>query len=381
MLRCASNPHDQLGANAGIMPPLVIVADDLTGACDSAAAFLSCADTVRVFLRDATPRPDAGAVLACTTESRNLRAAEASTRVEHAIRRMTEGEFTRPLIFKKIDSGARGHIGAEVLSALSISGARLALVAPSFPQAGRVVSNGTIIVRDVAQQHTKIDLRSLFPASHRDWLQVLAAGQVPELRHSIRKAVENGTRILLCDSETQQDLERIASAASVIDEPILWAGSAGLAHAIASLFPPVEAPQTARPDRRAGRTLCFVGTRHPVTELQLAHLRLEPAATPYEIHEVDWDEKAAANVRLAFQRGPVAALILTGGDTAAFVLSVLRANSIRLAGQIAPGVPWGYIEGGDADGCMVITKSGGFGQQDTLLQSFNFCSGRICEPA
>ena len=74
-------------------------------------------------------------------------------------------------------------------------------------------------------------------------------------------------------------------------------------------------------------------------------------------------------------------MVLTGGDTAAFVLARLNASAIRLSGEIAPGIPWGYIEGGDADGRIVITKSGGFGQQDTLMQAIQFCSRRICEIA
>jgi uncharacterized protein YgbK (DUF1537 family) len=65
--------------------------------------------------------------------------------------------------------------------------------------------------------------------------------------------------------------------------------------------------------------------------------------------------------------------VLTGGDTASFVLRALNASSILLAGELAPGIPWGIIQGGDAEGCIVITKSGGFGRHDTLADAFDFC--------
>jgi uncharacterized protein YgbK (DUF1537 family) len=53
------------------------------------------------------------------------------------------------------------------------------------------------------------------------------------------------------------------------------------------------------------------------------------------------------------------------------VLRALRASSIRLAGELAPGIPWGIIEGGEADGLLVVTKSGGFGTHDALIQVLN----------
>ncbi|MYA79184.1 MAG: four-carbon acid sugar kinase family protein, partial [Acidobacteriia bacterium] len=33
-----------------------------------------------------------------------------------------------------------------------------------------------------------------------------------------------------------------------------------------------------------------------------------------------------------------------------------------------PGIPWGRLEGGLADGTTVVTKSGGFGGPDLLLR-------------
>jgi uncharacterized protein YgbK (DUF1537 family) len=83
----------------------------------------------------------------------------------------------------------------------------------------------------------------------------------------------------------------------------------------------------------------------------------------------------------AVHAGPVAALILTGGDTAAFVQRSLGASRIELGGELARGIPWGFVEGGVADGCVVITKSGGFGDRDTLVQAFEFCERRSYETA
>ncbi len=42
-------------------------------------------------------------------------------------------------------------------------------------------------------------------------------------------------------------------------------------------------------------------------------------------------------------------------------VNALEADSFILQGELAPGIPWGLIQGGAAHGCIVVTKSGGFG--------------------
>jgi len=379
-----SIPQMQDAPAPSALPPVIIIADDLTGASDSAVAFLQKARTVRVSLKNGVAdQPIAlepGMVFAFSTESRNMGASEAAQAVERVARAIGHAGSSS-ILFKKIDSAGRGHLAAETLAALESSGAALALVAPAFPAAGRTVSDGTLQIRDSAHQDASMNLPSLFPASHRDQLELLPTADIPELEQAIRRAMERGIRILLCDAIAQQDLDHLAMAASRIDQPILWTGSAGLARSLASLFATRDDEQPCEPISPEGRTLLFVGTDHPVTQLQLNELHRDPAITAGHIHRIEWNGTSAETLRAVFQESPVSTLILTGGDTTAFVLTSLNASSIRLAGELALGIPWGFIEGGDADGCRVITKSGGFGQRDTLVHAFNFCSRRICEPA
>jgi uncharacterized protein YgbK (DUF1537 family) len=168
-----------------------------------------------------------------------------------------------------------------------------------------------------------------------------------------------------------------------MQQSILWTGSAGLAYALAGTRPTASATAPFQPLQREGRTILFVGTDHPVTTLQVSHL--EADASDHTIHRVNWKSPSQPAIRAAFAAAPTAALVLTGGETAAFVLRALGASSILLAGELAPGIPWGLIEGGAADGCVVVTKSGGFGSHDTLLHAFEFCNricnGRACAPA
>ncbi len=320
------------------------------------------------------------AVLAFTTETRNLPPEQAVSRVADATAFLPNAASDR-LLFKKVDSAARGHLGTETMAALDASGAALALVAPAYPHAGRTVRAGILKISDAAGQNTAVELRGLFPAVGAAHIDILPVGAVAELERQITKASAVGVKILLCDSETQADLEQLATAAYRLHQPILWTGSAGLANALATVLPAPSLVEPVQRVNRHGGTLLFVGSDHPVTALQVAHLNEHLAAPDYAIHSVDWKSPSNQTIRATFAATPVAALVLTGGDTAAFVLKALHASSILLAGEVAPGIPWGMVEGGDADGCIVITKSGGFGAHDILVRTIDFCNGRVYEPA
>ncbi|HEY4381932.1 MAG TPA: four-carbon acid sugar kinase family protein [Acidobacteriaceae bacterium] len=374
--------HAQPDVQPMIANRIVIVADDLTGACDSGVAFLRGGRRVRVALdlggSDGQSSWDAE-VMVFTTETRDASAEQAIDLVAqrvHAFGTMLDGA----LFFKKVDSAARGNFAVEISASLDASGVRLALVAPAFPSAGRTMERGVLTVRDWSGQDGSVSLRERFGHEPSAGVEVLPAGPVQQLEQGIARALEAETRILLCDATAHVDLERLAAAGLRVGSPLLWAGSAGLAHALAGELP-VAAEQTATRTARRGRTILFAGTPHPVTTLQIEYLAQvsgEGARAMERIPEAGASEQQVVD---AFRAEPVGALILTGGDTAAFVLRALGAATIDLAGEVARGIPWGFVEGGMADGCVVVTKSGGFGERDALAQAFEFCERRSCEPA
>jgi uncharacterized protein YgbK (DUF1537 family) len=368
-----------------------ILADDLTGACDSGAAFLAAGRAVRIVLNialniagTAPEFPPAEAVLAFTTETRHLSSSEAALRVTRAVDHLRIASSGH-ILFKKVDSAARGHLGVETMAALKASGAALALVAPAFPQAGRTVRGGFLSIRDAAAQDTTVALRDLFPGVEAARIASLPVAAEAALEQGIARALASDVRVLLCDSQTQADLDRLATAASRLRQPILWTGSAGLARALAATLTPSRRGEAISFPHRDGRTLLFVGTGHPVTILQVSHLENHCSAPDRAIHRVSWTSPSHHEIREAFAAAPTAALVLTGGETAAFVLEALDAAAILLAGELSPGIPWGIVEGGVADGCVVVTKSGGFGPREALVHVFDCCSQirhrRACAPA
>ena len=240
-------------------PQILLLADDLTGACDSAATFLRHGHTARVLL---TPNSDAPeTVWVRHTASRDLSPTAAARAVTQAAHTLP----TTPLIFKKVDSAGRGNIAAELLAARKAFAADLILLAPSFPALPHRVQNGILQITDIASQNTNVCLAALFPEQHHH--RIGKAATPAELATLLAA----GKDILLCDATSDPDLQAIAEAASKLPARILWAGSAGLANALAALHPanpPHEQPRAPQ----TGSALVVAGTTHNVTQLQLQHL-------------------------------------------------------------------------------------------------------------
>jgi uncharacterized protein YgbK (DUF1537 family) len=359
-----STPSQTPPVQATSASRVCLLADDLTGACDASAAFLGVGGGVRVWLGDralfATPEQ----VQAVNTASRALPAHQAADAVARAAAAIEP--IAGAIVFKKIDSAARGPIAAELHAAQQALGMTAILLAPGFPAAGRTVRNGILEIRDSSAQSASIDLRELFPGPMRDAIAIVCRA------NDLGAAIESGKTLLLCDSATQDELNALARAAQPF-AGLLYAGSAGLARAIAHLYGahPQQAPRLA-----ASRTLVVAGSPHPVTRLQLGHL--ESAAHQHNglrILRVECDAGDEAKIRAAFHALEPDALILTGGDTALFAGDALGAHSILLQGEFAPGIPWGILQGGVAHGRIAVTKSGGFGSATVLNDLLAHLSG------
>ncbi len=344
-----ANPLHRSTPPAVTLPERInILADDLTGACDSGAAFLSTGRAVRVWLGAAAPFSASEPVQAFNTDSRSLSPAIASRIVSRTLAQLASRP--RSLLFKKIDSAGRGPLAAEVLAAHHAYGSRAVLLAPAFPVAGRTVREGILEIEDATGQRTRTDVAGLFPPRHRALIHLVSH---PE---QLAAALDTGKPVLLCDSSAQSDLEALVRAAENFPG-LLFAGSAGLAQALASRHAKhihlASAPS-------ALRTLIVAGSDHSVTKLQLASL--DPVhSSAVQVLRLRLDQPDHAQILPAFRTFAPQALILTGGDTALFAANALGAHSFILHGELAPGIPWGIMQGGIAEGCTVITKSGGFG--------------------
>ena len=364
MLAKSPSPDlDQFSFAGASSTRVVLVADDLTGACDAGVAFIRSGRTVRVWFSPGVQFSAPESVQAFTTNSRSLSPNRAARVVSRAIASLGSGPGS--LFFKKVDSACRGPLGAEVLAAHRSLSTRAILFAPAFPSAGRVVRGGILAIRDSAGHSSQVRLSSLFPITVRHRIASISSPS------ELEPALESGKSILACDSESQADLENLARTAQNLSG-LLYAGSAGLAQALAGLNfvsqPPALLPA-------AQRTLIVAGSPHPVTKLQLRTLDRQRFSGA-RVTEIGFAFAARMRIRSAFRKASPRALILTGGETALLAVHALEAHSFILQGEISPGIPWGLIQGGLAHGCVVVTKSGGFGSPEAFNEILTALQGQ-----
>lgn len=378
------------------------VADDLSGAAETAMALrgtrsvvslsgVASAEVVVVDLdtRAASPDVAAGAV------ARALAGAPQDARV-----------------FKKIDSLLRGNVAAEV-GAVARAGYAV-VVTPALPLAGRIVRGGVLHVDGRPLRES-----GAWRAEHAVPPESVAAALTPaeaelvglDVVRSADALVEafaelGEGRILVCDAESDADLDVIAQAAARAPENLVLAGSGGLAAAVGrcrkgaprgaerpeGVPRGVEQPAACREGAPRGvGPVVVVGTADPIVVAQVERLsgfvvhslnpgglaagpvalpaiagptviRVDPAASVEPGRARAVAAGLAATVAAAL-RGPVD-LVLVGGETARRVLDVLGVSALEPVEAIHHGAVLSRIPGGGT----VVTRPGSFGGPDSLVQ-------------
>lgn len=330
---------------------LVIIADDLTGALDSAAPFAARGLHTEIALTPDAVKSgllQAPQVLSINLASREKPAGDAF-RALHQVMETLPSDVT---LFKKVDSRLKGHISAE-LDAIPFT---RALVAPAIPAFGRFVRDGYVQGFGVA---TPISVQN-------------ALGHHAE-------------RCNIVDATTDQDLNDALTRARTEGMDLLI-GARGLAEALALEMTGQPMPELVEPP--IGPALFVIGSHDRITVEQVDRLRemeavtyhpapngmLEAVGRPQTfsvlVQAVPGDEQLsseevarnlASSVHPELTAG-ARTLLLCGGSTAEAVMARMGIECFRLQGECLPGLGLAY-----AGGQCIIAKSGGFGVPETLV--------------
>jgi 4-hydroxythreonine-4-phosphate dehydrogenase len=385
-----------------IPPRIAILADDLTGAADTAAGMLAAGRPWVTWRRPngTLAWHDDDRIVAIDAETRQASAADAGKRVRDLAALCRTAGFAH--IYKKIDSTLRGHIGVEVKAALDGWGHRsLAIVAPAFPAMRRTMVDGRQRVGDVPLDCPLL-AETLTSASVPVTMASLADVRGGVLDRLFEARAGAGSGAVVCDAVTEADLAAIAAAGATLEERVVWVGSGGLARTI---FNDAERtpPQLRISDATRARPVLVVsGSLAGANAVQLARVAAEGAVrviVPIEelsgrgsalecIREVEHQLRTGADVvvtiggqpptttvaeamlvdRLGRMLHPCSSLIggvvATGGETAAALLRQWDISGVRLVGEVEPGVPIGLATGPRP--LIVALKAGSFGSVGTL---------------
>jgi uncharacterized protein YgbK (DUF1537 family) len=379
---------------------VAVVADDLTGAGDTAVQFLRAGWSTELQL---SPAPSTAEVVAVSTDSRALPAEQAARAAAEAVRRLRGAGASR--LYKKVDSTLRGPIRAEIDAALAAwSPGALAVVCPAFPATGRTVRDGVLLVDGVEVHRTAVGRDPVTPVAESRIAALLGAEHVRLTGRGARADAERlriRGPVVVVDAETEEDLDRLAAAVTALGPDAVPVGSAGLASRLAGSWAAQEAPAPAL----VVVTSLHQAARGQVEELAAdARTRIEQPAPGDLADERAWrswtgealerfDPSAAHTAVVAPEdrhgeldptavarrmgefaaalagRHELSGFVVTGGDGARALTRALEARAITLTGEVAPGIPIGTLSGGPRHGRAIVTKAGGFGSPTALLEA------------
>jgi D-threonate/D-erythronate kinase len=308
------------------MARLRLLADDLTGALDSAARFVPLTGPVAI----AWQHVAAEGSLAIDSGTRDLPAETAGARIDRFAPSLSGGDPA----FKKIDSLLRGHVALELAACMRWFDH--CVLAPAFPFQGRITRCGRQLARHGDDwRDTGVDLAA----------ELRAHGIVAHIR----------------DAETDADLDAIVAEGRRLSGRVLWCGTGGLAGALAG---PGLVPRPALPMPR----LALIGSDHAVSRAQVAAVPPEfqksvvmcdlPPGTDRREARRRIGETFSLLLRRVQQPGT---LFVTGGETLRDVCDALGVTHLEVDGELEPGVPTSLMHGGSWDGQRLVSKSGAFG--------------------
>lgn len=394
-------------------PRFIILADDLSGAADCVAGHAGRGISTAIDL--GAEQETLASVLVIDTDSRHLPPEQAAS-VCLATWRKARAPHAR--LYKKIDSTLRGSWVSEVAALVPEAG--MAIVAPALPAMGRVTRNARQYIDDMPVEDTEVwrnegltgqtDIQAMLSASgleaRRLTLPQLRQWSLSALREWLSEQRYNGVTAVVCDSESEADLQRLADAS--IDLPsVFWVGSAGLAqslgHHLQSADSTVPASPTVDTIDVDGPILIVVGSMSGVSRGQVRTLlaradgRIRSVAVEArDVLASPEVPEALRSARAALAEGDdvlvtlvsggpdpaidgqalserlgtclggtldaLGGLIATGGETARALLDAGGIARLRLMGELEPGVVLSL----SPRGLPIITKAGGFGEASSL---------------
>ncbi|MER0047910.1 D-threonate kinase [Pectobacterium odoriferum] len=432
---------------------VLVVADDFTGANDAGVGLAQHGARVNVVFDVNKLHADLlGDAVVINTDSRAASEETAFQRTTTAVEAWL-AVGGQGWIVKKIDSTLRGNLGAEVTAALFATGTPVALIAAASPtlrrvtRKGEVWVNGRLLTDTEFASDPKTPVASASIATRLAEQTALSVAEIhlDEVRQAnladrLQQLADEGVRLIILDTDEQDDLTHIVHAARTLPFRPLLVGSAGLSEALANTknftrkterpllavvgsMSDIAQKQIAAVRRRRDVTLveidinalfspdsptvmasqcedavkalmngnhCIIRTCHDENQrfeldarcqqLGLSRQQLGETISHY-LGELTRNSVQALDSLTAdsANRRLLGGLYLSGGDIAIAVATALGATGFQIKGQIASCVPWGYLLNSVVGTTPVMTKAGGFGNETILLDVLRFIEEKVSE--
>ena len=406
----------------------VIVADDYTGATETAVKFMNGGYKSSITL-------DPGSLgsmrnysaVALDTETFFSTPEEAEKKLINVARDLLPWKNST-VFFKRIEPGLRGNVGPEIRAMAQQLNFDYVVVVPAFSRGRRAMEEGTVYL-DTQERMSPLTVTTYKSATldataetlRRVGLQTTEV-TIDDIRDGKVSDIVEKKGYFCFDAETDEDLKMIVKGVLKVTpaKNVLWVGAMGLAEALAlSPKPFIVVVGTAHPRSiRQARQLLDHAMAFPVqldagtlkeAALKEGSPRDENNTSAAEAERMRVADEAetllrcgqsvllAATVNNRFVRGSypdddidsflgfiaetvreimgrvkIGGLCITGGDCAVRIVQKAKAESVVLIEEIQEGITLSELSGGSFDGLPMITKSGSLGGERALVHCMEY---------
>jgi len=368
---------------------ILALADDATGALEVGAKFAHHGLPSGIWFWP--EQPDTGDLTGSNgavvdTESRHLAPAEAFARTYRSAPPGVDH------LYKKTDSTLRGNIAAEFRALMTVYPSRPLVYVPAYPDMGRTVVGGQLLVGGLPLEETAFSKDPLNPATQHSIPMLLAdcgvsvevLSEPAQLPDALRRYSRGG--VLVCDGTSNEDLAAVAVMLRGSPVRALAAGPAAFSGYWVRSFMPPAVEKTVWP--RVRSCLVVNGSLHPASRAQVQWAAdagwpvywwdgqdaLPEVSCGWTIvstvgarpgSPLEVARRLTHALRPQFDKQRFDALVIYGGDTLLGVLDAFGIRNVRACDEILPGVALALAGHGGRD-LVLVTKAGGFGRPDTL---------------
>ncbi|MFH5886101.1 four-carbon acid sugar kinase family protein [Halalkalibaculum sp. DA3122] len=204
---------------------ILVISDDFSGAAELAGIAMDAGLEVEIQTK---PQVETTAdVVILDTNTRSKTRERATVTMKRVAKNIKRYEFE--LIYKKVDSVLRGHVGMELSLLLDNSPGRSVLLVPANPSMGRTISNGIYLIDGHPLHQTVFASDPEFPVHTSDVVALAGAGSGSEHGTEIkrlqgRSAIPGQTgNVYLPDTQYGDDIRYWAEN---LDSHLIPAGAA-----------------------------------------------------------------------------------------------------------------------------------------------------------
>lgn len=432
------------------MSQCVVIADDLTGA--NATGVLLKKMNYEAYTVMNTERIELSTLTDCDcvlypTDSRGIEPKMAYNRV-YNVCSLLKGDGVK-VYSKRIDSTLRGNLGSETDAMLDCLGDDyIAVAAPCFPSSGRIVAGGYMLVGGLPLHKTDIAIDPKTPVKISEVAVLfdeqsrykVSSIQLKDLMHGkhylaelMNQCVLSGSRIIVLDCITQEDLDLIADA-------VITSGLKAVA-VDPGVFTATLARKLITPSQKKEKSkiLAVVGSVNPNTTAQMKELWLSQRTynvfvntrelleskgrreaeisrvaeeilnecgrnavctvtgdgiypenridfKPYmERYHCSMDEVtgmingafAEITYRIFKAESTFRGLYTSGGDVTVAVCERFDTAGLSLKDEVLPLAAYGQFLKGEFEGVHIITKGGSQGGRDAINQCITYLKEKL----